>query len=65
MNEEIEERELIVEEDKRMKCVIRVISTWGCVIHAGLTEIQAFDEEGNKIELHDHDIFIKNSKNSN
>lgn len=51
--------EFIPEEKNLLK--IRVISTWGSIHHAGLTEIQLFSSNGEKIPLSFNDIQIKNT----
>lgn len=43
---------------------IRLISTWGSINQAGLTEIQAFDESGKRIELSVNNFVLKNCGSS-
>jgi len=38
----------------------RIMSTWGSISQAGLTDIQLFDEEGKKIEVKPSDFHLKN-----
>jgi protein JBTS26 len=39
--------------------LIRVISTWGNIRFAGLTEVQIFDREGEKIQVHPSQFFLR------
>ena len=58
--------EPIIPIDKNLNLIkLRVISTWGNVHNAGLTEIQLFSINSQKIELKPCDISIKNTSFQN
>jgi hypothetical protein len=39
---------------------IKIYSTWGSIYCVGLTEIQIFDENGNKVDINPSSVIIKN-----